>query len=105
MTKPARRSVPTLSRNKIRSFRLGPVRSFTATRHCSPFGGAGVRAETMRVRASEASAVPSLRPQAERTTKVRGSVEPGHKPPRRACPVALVFGEALDQPRLLAPRL
>ncbi len=38
-------------------------------------------------------------------TKVRGSVEPGHKSPRRACPVGRVFREALDQPRLLAPRL
>jgi hypothetical protein len=32
-------------------------------------------------------------------------VEPGHKLPRRACPVGGVFGEALDQPRLLAPCL
>src|SRR6266700_4038915 len=36
---------------------------------------------------------------------MRGSVEPGHKPPRRACPVGRVSGEALDQPRLLTPRL
>src|SRR6266699_3909016 len=39
------------------------------------------------------------------TTRARGSVEPWHKPVRRACPVERVFGEALDQPRFLALRL
>src|SRR6266498_1719876 len=39
------------------------------------------------------------------TKEARGSVEPWHKPARRACPVERVVGEALDQPRLLASRL
>jgi hypothetical protein len=67
------------------------------SRSLSRFGGSATRRLFGRRCAcapGEALTVPSLT-----TTKVRGSVEPGHKPPGRACPVGRVFGEALDQTR------